>query len=200
MLTQERSSTVEIPPAGDPLIVTLDEAKLFIRYSGTELNGEITGFIKDAQKRIETITWQNLFTTTFDAYDGVLDLLPDVMLPAPPVQSVVEVAIQDDTFAEEIVDPDNYRVNIPATPSRITFLNSLCSYGLTTVSRVRVRFVSGYGVDAAAIAANAPDLKNYALQLIHNDFAEKLGGPIDESLPSVTHVEQRLLSLRIDDA
>ena len=57
---------ITVPPAGDPLFVSLDDARAYLRLDATNPTDEqLTEFIKAAQACVEKFTKLTLFTTEF---------------------------------------------------------------------------------------------------------------------------------------
>lgn len=90
MRSQAFPYTVITPPAGDPLFVSLDDARAYLQGAGDDLSDdELTAFIKAAQAAVERFTKLTLFTTEFLTNR---DFFPcEITLRRAPLQSIVTI-------------------------------------------------------------------------------------------------------------
>lgn len=85
--------TVTTPPPGDPLFVSLDDARNFLRLSTDDIDDdELTAFIKAAQAAGERFTKLTFFTTGITTKRDLFT--HEIVLRRAPLDSVVSVSRQ----------------------------------------------------------------------------------------------------------
>lgn len=112
-----RSHNVITPSAHEP--VSLDDAKLHCRVTGTAEDDLISAMIAAARKRVEDISWRTIMPATLSL---TLDNWPagdTIELPYPPLQHVdyVQYTVRDGTV--KTLSANDYVVDKSSTPGRI---------------------------------------------------------------------------------
>lgn len=123
--------------------ISLDEAKLFCKVTGTGDDTLFTMLIKAAREEYENYCGVSLAEKTLIAE---WDKIPDngiIQLPYGPVKSITAVTLkyEDSTEADETLDlnDDYYVTKTPWSEIRIAYLSAW------TRTRLRVEYVVGYG-------------------------------------------------------
>jgi len=99
------------PPATEP--VTLTEARLWIRYTGTLQDTVITSLITAARLDVESWTNRTLVTTGYEYY--INDLCAEIQFPTSTVQSITSITYIDDngdtqTLSNTLYSLDNISI------------------------------------------------------------------------------------------
>lgn len=133
--------------------VTLQEAKSHLRIdlSFADDDAYVDALIKVAREYCEKYQNRAYTTQTFGLY---LDAFPiSIKLSRPPLQSVTSIKYYGIDGAENILDPSNYIVDVASEPGRIipAYGKTWPTIPLQPINGVVVRYVSGYGSDAAEV-------------------------------------------------
>lgn len=166
------------PPDGE--LVTLAEAKAYMRVDHSDDDDLITELIKTARERIEGPGQLNAVYLS-QTWDLVLDKFPsrEIMLPLAPVQYVEEVVYFDEDGAEQTVGVSDYYLD---EVSRPPFVLPIADFSWPTVldsaNAMRVRFVAGYapgesGTTDNDIAANVPARARVAVRQLVSHWYER---------------------------
>lgn len=146
----------------EPLIepVTLTEAKLYCKITGTGDDFLLSALIKTAREQIETYTGRSLTEKTYIAeYDKVLN---DEFfnMPCHPVKSVTSVKTVDEegTSTALALNSEYYLIGAPFTQIRVSGIYS------TRRPHLQIEFVAGYG--ATGCPALPGSLKDAVLKRI----------------------------------
>jgi len=136
-------------PATEP--ITLAEAKLQLKVTGTDEDALITELIKSAREMVEDIVGRQLMTATYELY---LDAFPSgVISLKPPVQSISKVEyIASDGSVYGTLAAGEYQYDLVSEPVRLmpAYDHSWPSTKAVP-NAVKVTFVAGY-----TSAANVP--------------------------------------------
>lgn len=131
------------PPAVEP--ISLTEAKLQLRVSGSEEDEFITSLIVAAREHAENHMNRSLITQTWDYY---LDYFSNVMMiQKSPVASITSIKYQDEDNAEQTLASTYYDADLVSEPARVTL-----AYGkdwpdtYNKTNAVVMRLVTGYGL------------------------------------------------------
>lgn len=159
------------PPAEEP--ITLAEAKLHLRETGTDQDALITRLIRVARGHVESATNRALMLQTWDLYldefecDGFEQ---ELTIYQPPFQSVTHIKYTDDQGVLQTMDAADYQVDNKTEPARI-----VPAYGEVwpstqkILNAVNVRFIAGYDT-----AADVPDeIKQAMLLLVGHLFENR---------------------------
>lgn len=143
------------------LPVTLLEAQGFFRVIGSEYDADINRALSTATAKAEQITNRQLKTAT---YAGYLDAFKSsVVLPKPPLQTVVKVEYMDkDGVKQPFTD---YYVDDVAVPSKLFFNSFPSDVKDGGVNNVMITFDCGYAEVPEAIKSW---ILTYALTLFEN--------------------------------
>ena len=158
--------TLITPPADLP--VTVDEVLAQLKSPPDE-DALILGYIRVATARAETVLNRSLINRT---YDLTLDRWQDAIeVPLPPLSSVTSIKYDDTDNVEQTVATTIYEVDTSGHPGIIKRISGqswpdLVDTDTKSLSRIRVRFVSGYGENPTDI----PDEIRHAVTLISCHF------------------------------
>jgi uncharacterized phiE125 gp8 family phage protein len=153
-----RTVWVKTDPTVEP--VTLTEAKLYCKITGTGDDTLLNSLIKTAREQIETYTGKSLTEKTYFAeYDKVLN---DQFfnLPCHPVKTVSSVKTIDELGATTTLtlNSEYYLIGAPFTQIRVAGIYS------TRRPHLLIEFVAGYG--ATGLPALPGSLKDAVLKRI----------------------------------
>lgn len=179
-------------PSGD--VVTLTDAKLFLRVDGTDEDTVIQAFIDAAVVMVELFTNRKLLSQTWDCfYDNIPsrfrdDLMQDgwqqgklsefievkkyLELPFMPMSAVTFIKTFDDQNTEYVMPTTDYFADTNSEPGRVSLTNSSTwpTTYLRPVDGMVVRAVFGYGA-----AAQVPAPIKQAIKLLVAMYYEKRG-------------------------
>ena len=141
--------------------VTLEEAALFMRYTGVLQNDVIESLITAARKYVEQWTGRTLITTTWDYYTNQLcDSIPLPTGNAITISSITYEDLNDDTqtLTSTLYELDNKSV------INTVFLVPNQSYPLVLdkPNSVKITFTAGYG----AAATDVPEALKTAIKMM----------------------------------
>lgn len=138
--------------AATELPTTTDEVKLFARIDHAVEDSLIERFIKSAVKKIEDYLHGAILEQTWEL---VLDAFPcgEIELPVPPLISVSSIKYIDVDGVERTVDASVYQVVTDAERGRLSLADGQDwpEAKPCTNAVVRIRFVAGYGDEAADV-------------------------------------------------
>ena len=140
--------------------VTLTEAKLYCKISGTGDDTLLTQIIKTAREQIETYTGRALAEKTlYTEYDSVKNA-EFFNLPCWPIKSVSSVKTIDEVGMETslTLNSEYYLIGAPWTKIRVSGIYS------TRNPHLKVEFVAGYGATGCPTLPSA--LKDAILKRI----------------------------------
>lgn len=157
------------PPSGE--ILTLAEAKSFLRVDHSDDDALIGTLIKAARLRIEGPEGKLNAAFLTQTWDLILDSFPpnEIMLPLHPVQSVDEIVYFDDDGVETTQDPSSYYLDEISKPQYvIPMSDTTWPSVLDAANAMRVRFTVGFPWDSGeGIADNVPEpVKIAVMQLV----------------------------------
>lgn len=135
--------------------VTLSEARLWCRIDADDTSEDalLTMLITSARQRAEHETGRSFISQT---WERVVDAFPEVELELgqPPVISITSITYIDEDGTEQTLSSAAYVLDSATGPG---FVLPAEGYEwpatLDTANAVTVRFVSGFGADAAAVAS-----------------------------------------------
>jgi uncharacterized phiE125 gp8 family phage protein len=154
-------------PAVEPL--TLAEAKLHLRVTGSDEDALITSLIVAARRMAEQRSGRALCDQTWEL---ALDAFPAgaIELPRPPVSSIVSIKYLDAAGADQTLAADQYALdNYGGQHWALPAQDVAWPGTLAAANAVKVRFVAGYGA-AAAVPA---DIKAWLLLAIGTLYAQR---------------------------
>ena len=143
--------TLITAPTAEP--VSTVEAKAHLRVDISDDDTLIDVLVAAAREDVEARSWRALITQTWEL---VLDEWPSksfIELPRPPLQSVTSVKYKDQDGSESTWAASNYIVDTDKEPGRVHLANGISwpTVSLYPTSGIRVRYVAGYGDDAADV-------------------------------------------------
>ena len=123
--------------------VSLTEAKLYCKISGTGDDTLISQLIKTAREQIETYTGRSLAEKTYYVEYDKIDNGQYINLPCMPIKSVSSVVTVDSEGTETALTlkSEYYLSGSPWT--KIMFPGLYSTRGIT----VKVKFIAGYGAE-----------------------------------------------------
>jgi len=132
-------------------VITLDEAKNYLRVDSADDNALITALIEAAEDLVEKLTWRTLLTQTFELiYDTVGE---SIEITKSPLQEVTKIETIDDAGVKTEVSSSIYDVDITGSRGRV-MLKSGCVW---PIHRGFASFIitakAGYGDAAASVPA-----------------------------------------------
>ena len=141
-------TTVE--PAEEP--VTLAEASLFMRYTGSLQNAVVTALIVAARKDVESWTNKTMVTTTYEYYTN--DLCDEILIPTGTIQSITSITYQDSADATQTLTSTLYKLDNKSIQNKV-FRDPLETYPevLVQPNAVKITFDAGFGA-ASAVPEN----------------------------------------------
>ena len=149
--------------------VTLTEVKQHLRVDIDDDDFYLQDLIAAARQHVEENVLSSALIT--QTWDYIIDDWPGdvITLPKPPLQSVTSVKYTDEDDNELTVSSSDYRVDTDSFPGRIVLKTSASwpTVELKEFGGVVVRFVAGYGLEAAV----PPSIKA-AIKLIIGDLYE----------------------------
>lgn len=155
-------------------IITLDEAKNYLRVDSADDNTLITSLIEAARDQVEKLTSRTLLTTTFELiYDEVGE---SIEIVKSPLQEVTKIETISDAGVKTEVGVSTYIVDTMGQRGRI-MLKSGCSWpDHRGFASFIITIKAGYGEAAADVPAALRTAVFIALAII---YAER--GAIDEN-------------------
>lgn len=160
---------LETPPSAEP--VTLSEAKLYSRITGSREDDLITAFIKSARQKAEDYCNSSFITQTWILSMDNSPSSSQLELPRGPLQSISSVKYYDSDYAEQTLSSDEYYaiINGFRNNGRLQ-LKSGYSWptSLREADNFKVEYVVGYG-DAAS---DVPEAIKTGIKAIISDLYE----------------------------
>jgi len=137
---------IDTEPAEEP--VTLAEASLFMRYTGSLQNAVITALITAARKDVESWSNKTMVSTTYDFYTE--DLCDEILLPTGTAQSITSISYQDTDDATQTLSSTLYKLDNKSIQNKV-FRDPLEDYPevLKQPNAVKITYVAGYGAASA---------------------------------------------------
>ena len=141
---------ITVEPAEEP--VTLAEASLFMRYTGSLQNAVVTALIVAARKDVESWTNKTMVTTTYEYYTN--DLCDEILIPTGTIQSITSITYQDSADATQTLTSTLYKLDNKSIQNKV-FRDPLETYPevLVQPNAVKITFDAGFGA-ASAVPEN----------------------------------------------
>jgi len=132
---------VVTPPASEP--ISLAELKGHLRVLHDTEDVYLDTLIAAARMHLEETSGAAIATRTLD---GFLSGFPrgGIVLPQPPLQSVVSIKYRDHDGATQTLAPERYHVETVQRPGRIHLLSGNWPSTQVHPHAVEVRFVAGF--------------------------------------------------------
>lgn len=160
-------------PTTEPL--TLSEVKSFLRLDTSDDDPVVTAILTSARKTAELYTARSFITQTYDYWmdrwpmgrsnvfwDGVKEASASILsseqrfvvLPMPPLLTVVHVKTYDDSDAATTFASTNYIVDTDQIPGRIILKNSSTwPMDLRAAKAINIQYTAGFGSASSVPAA-----------------------------------------------
>lgn len=133
------------PVATEPITIAEVRQHLRLPENSTE-DALLMSLITTARSFCENYTRRALAEQTLEAYLDRFPVSGVIVLPCPPLRSVIEIGYKDSTGEESILPTADYLVDADYEPGRV-----LPAYGTIwpvftpyPTSPIRIRFVAGY--------------------------------------------------------
>ena len=148
-------------------VITLEEAKAYLRVDSADENALISAMIDTAEKHVELATGRVLLTATFELiYDEVSS---SIEIPKSPLQEVTKIEVIDEAGVKTEVDKSIYIVDTSGTLGRVQLRAGCVWPSHRGFASFIVTVRAGYG-EAAAVP---PALKQAALAALAVIFASR---------------------------
>jgi uncharacterized phiE125 gp8 family phage protein len=127
--------------------VSVETAKLHSRVDGTAEDTLIASYITSAREKGEGVARRAFITQTLEC---IYDTWPEglLVLPRPPLQTIVSVKYLDDAGVEHLWT--DYQVDARQQPGSLYF-RTIPAASLYPSGAIAVRFTAGYGDAANAV-------------------------------------------------
>jgi uncharacterized phiE125 gp8 family phage protein len=154
-------------------VITLDEAKNYLRVDSADDNALITMWIEAAEDEVEKLTWRTLLTTTFELiYDEVGD---SIEIVKSPLQEVTKIETIDDAGVKTEVSSSLYNVDITGQRGRVMLKSGCVWPSHRGFASFILTVKAGYGDQASSVPAALRTAVFIALAIIYENR-----GVIDE--------------------
>jgi len=176
-------------PAREPL--SIEDAKEHLRIDQHEEDVWLLDAIKAVRMRAEGMMGRALITQTLEAALGYWPAGRVIELPKPPLVSVTSVKYYGEDDTEYTLAASNYHVDTRTTPGRIVLKGTAQwpATALREVNGVIIRFVAGYGSEAADVPAEIRS----ALKLWLGELYEVRENSAAGGLVTVPNAAERVL-------
>jgi uncharacterized phiE125 gp8 family phage protein len=156
-------------PAAEP--VSLDEAKLHCRVSGSADDAYLGALIKAARRGCEQRTGRFLITQTWDIQITCFPWGPVWSMPVSPVQSITHIKYFDGNGAQQTWSNAEYQLIQTRQAPRLALLPSFTwpSVQIDRAYPIEIRAVCGYGVASAV----PEDLKQWILAMVSGMYEKR---------------------------
>jgi uncharacterized phiE125 gp8 family phage protein len=160
-------------------VITLDEAKAYLRVDGADDNALITALISVAEDCVEKETRRTLLTQTMELiYD---DVGASIEIVKSPLQEVSKIEVIDDAGVKTTVDAAFYDVDVSGIRGRVQ-LRSGCSWpDHRGFASFIITVKAGYGL-AADVPAALKQAALIALAILYEDRGAMDEGKISKAI------------------
>lgn len=161
-----------VAPLVEP--ISLTEVKDYLRIDGNDSDSTLSPLIISAREYCEDYQNRALITQTWEL---TLDSFPDnlIRVPRPPLQSVVSIKYKDELGIEATISSSDYIVDTDSEPGRIVLAagKTWPSLTLQPINGVKIRYVAGYGDNAADVPQKTKDAMLMYIANRHENPEEK---------------------------
>ena len=128
-------------PSVEPVTVT--EAKAHCRVDHSLDDLMLATMIQGAREFCEKFTARAFVTQTLEL---VIDEFPvgEILIPRPPLQSVVSITYDDSSGMATVLDPSGYEVDTASAPGWVVPSSSGWPSTWDGINAVRIRYIAGY--------------------------------------------------------
>lgn len=177
------SLVLAVAPSEEP--ITLTEAKAQARVEVSTDDTLITALITAGRELIEEEAWRALVTQRWDFY---LDAWPEgdtIVLPRPPLRSIVSFEYIDQAGVTTAISASDYVVDVASEPGRLRLKGTATwpSATLRELNGVHIRFEAGYGAASAVPVRYKQALKLLVGHWYENREALLVSGAIPKEMP-----------------
>jgi uncharacterized phiE125 gp8 family phage protein len=177
------------PPAVEP--ITLTEAKSHLRVDHNTDDVLILGMIEASRIYCEEWTSRAFITQTLELVIDTFSM-NEILIPKPPLQSVISIRYDDDIGVEQILATNQYDVDNVNQPGWVVPVKSGWPTSVFEgINSVRIRYVAGYDPSTDSppdLAANVPQSLKAAMFLyigqLYDQREDIVVGTIVNKLPS----------------
>lgn len=162
--------SVVTPPAVKP--ITLAEAKRQLRVEFDDEDAHIETLIAAATELCESYQGRAFIERTLRR---TLDCFPSsgigIVLPYPPLITVVEIKYDDEAGDEQTLATDQYQFDVTEVPARVRLAPGVGLWPATelqAVGSVRIDYTAGYGDSGASV----PEATKLAIKIKLSDLYE----------------------------
>lgn len=132
-------------PVVEPISVTMAKAHARIEITDDD-TGPILRFIRTCRRQVERDTNRYYCTQTWNL---LIDSFPlrsiPIIIPRPPLQSVLSIVTTDTDEVATTMDPTGYLVDTASEPGRVGLIdNAIWPQDLRAFQPITVQFVAGY--------------------------------------------------------
>lgn len=161
-------------------VITLDEAKAYLRVDTADDNALITSLISTAEDCVEKETRRTLLTKTFELiYD---DVGASIEIIKSPLQEVTKIEVVDDAGAKTEVSSSLYDVDISGIRGRVQ-LRSGCSWpDHRGFASFIITAKAGYGDAAADVPTTLLAAALIALAILYEDRGAMDEGKVSKAI------------------
>lgn len=177
-------STIGIEP------ITLAEAKLQLRETGTDQDALINTLIASCRRYAENITKRAFCTQTRELNLPGFPANSIIKVPRPPLQSIVSITYIDQSGTVQTVDAANYQVDTVSEPGRVkpAYLKYWPFVRTSDFNAVKVTYICGYSPvgSPSDYAAGMPEsLKTWMKMRVNTLFENRGSVEVDQRLNQV---------------
>jgi len=166
-------------------IITLDEAKNYLRVDSADDNALITSLIESAEDLVEKFTWRTLLTKTFElVYDSVGE---SIEIPKSPLQEVTKIEVISDAGTKTEVSSSTYVVDITGSRGRVMLKSGCVWPSHRGFASFIITAKAGYGDLAASVPAALKQAILAALAALYSvrgGAVDSYGRPIEAAVSS----------------
>lgn len=139
-------------PTVEPVLITDQATKEFLRLDGAESENSVAVLLKTAREEAESFQNRAYLTQTWELSFDTFPIMP-LDIPRPPLQSLVSVKLHLEDGAESTMDINVFIVDTDSEPGRIAFKSGKTwpSVKLREINAVKIQFKAGY-TDASKVS------------------------------------------------
>lgn len=156
-------------------VITLDEAKNYLKVDSADDNALITNLIAAAEAAVEQWTWRTLLTQNFELiYDEVSD---SIEIVKSPLQVVSKIEIINDAGTKSEVSSALYWVDTTGSRGRVKLRDGCTWPDHRGFASFIITVAAGYGAGAADVPA---PIKQAIREALAEFYAKRESGEIPD--------------------
>ena len=136
----------KVAPIND--LLSLDEAKSFMRILDNDSDSDIQAIIKSCIEYVENYTNRQFITATYELYTETF--IKNMRLPKNPIQSITSIEYLDEDGVYQTLSTDYYYIYGENGVSKIYFQDTLPTHK-EHKNAIRITFIAGYGDDSTSV-------------------------------------------------